>query len=240
MRPIIGIIGRSDMSTKERSTICVFDKYRRAVLKAGGIPIGILPTQPFDFEEVMPKDAGHLSQEEQEMLERQLSLCHGIIVPGGDRAYDYDRYAIWYANKRHIPLLGICMGMQQMCNYNNQNINVKNASDNHMKKEENYAHNVTLSSSKLYDIIGRKEFPVSSLHNYHVANSGDYKAVGYSKEGYIEAVEKDGVFNIGVQWHPEKNYDEDIPSQKLFQAFIKSAKAKMDEEKRLHLVKYEP
>jgi len=48
---------------------------------------------------------------------------------------------------------------------------------------------------------------------------------GYSMDGLIEAVEKkEEDFNFGVQWHPEKNYDTDIQSQRLFKAFIEASK----------------
>ena len=44
-------------------------------------------------------------------------------------------------------------------------------------------------------------------------------------DGLIEAVEKKQEdFNIGVQWHPEKNFDTDIYSQRLLKAFIEAAK----------------
>lgn len=231
MRPLIGILGRTDKSTKQRSTICVFENYRIAVIKAGGNPIAILPPQEFDYDKTLPKDAGHLKIEEKEMLDAQLKLCDGFIVQGGNRAYDYDRYVINYANQNHIPLLGICLGMQLMCNYNNDNQNMANIDPMHNYKHLDYVHDITLDkNSKLYSIIGKETFQVNSMHNYHVPNSGDYEIAGYSSDHIIEAVEKKvDLFNIGLQWHPEKNYDTDEISQKIFKAFINATKLKRDE-----------
>jgi len=226
MRPIIGIVGRSDTSTNTKNTICVFDNYREAVIKAGGNPIAILPPQPIDYGKVEPRDSGKLTEEEKEMLTAQLSLCQGVIIQGGSKAYDYDRFAIDYANQHHIPLLGICLGMQQMCDYNNDNKNVLNDNPIHKSIDQDYVHTVTIDkNSKLYSILLEETFDVNSNHNYHVPNSGDYLIAGYSMDGLIEAVEKkEEDFNFGVQWHPEKNYDTDIQSQRLFKAFIEASK----------------
>ena len=224
MKPIIGIIGRSDLSEKNKSTICVFDNYRKAVLHYGGIPIAILPPQTIDYHELMPKDSGSLTLEEKQIIEAQLELCDGIIMPGGSRRYEYDIYICDYCNKKQIPLLGIRMGMQVMCSYNNQNKNIK-IEDNSHHSEEEYKHLVTIDkTSKLFDILKETEILVNSFHNYHVENSGSYKAVGYCKD-IIESVEKkEDLFNIGVQWHPEKVYQKDLNSQKLFTEFIKCAR----------------
>lgn len=230
MKPIIGIISRSDKTSLGKSISGIYDRYRRAVLKAGGNPIVILSPQCIDREEVIPKEAGLLTEEEKALVQQQLELCDGIIAPGGTRAYDDDRFIIEYANEKEIPLLGICMGMQLMCNYENGNKNLPNETDRHKQLDEDFVHEVTIdTNSILYSIVKEQTFPVSSIHSYHVQNSGNYRAVGYSDDGLLEAIEKDGVFNIGVQWHPEKTYDQDIISQRLFEAFIKAAISKKSE-----------
>lgn len=223
MKPIIGIVGRSDLSTKNKSTICVFDNYRKAVLHYGGIPIVILPPQTIDYHEMTPKDSGSLTKEEKMILERQINLCDGIVMPGGNRRYEYDIYICNYCNKKQIPLLGICMGMQIMCTYDNDNQNIKNKDNSHHSEQE-YKHIVTVDKdSKLFNILKETEILVNSFHNYHVANSGNYNAVAHC-EDIIEAVEKkEDLFNIGVQWHPEKTFQKDINSQRLFTEFINCA-----------------
>ena len=138
-------------------------------------------------------------------------------MPGGDKIYFYDYYICSKANELNIPLLGICMGMQLMCNYNNNNKNVK--VENHKEPNLNYVHNINISKdSILFNIIKKDKINVNSLHNYTVPNSGDYEVCGKCNN-IIEAIEKkDSAFNIGVQWHPERNYDEN--DQHLFNSFI--------------------
>jgi putative glutamine amidotransferase len=221
MKPIIGIIGRNDLSYLNKTTTCVFDNYRKAIINFGGIPILILPPQQINYYDELPKNIDNLTNDEKEMLIRQIKLCNGIILPGGVKRFEYDDFICDYCNKENIPLLGICMGMQVMCNYDNDNINIK--IENHYE-DIDYKHSIKIDkNSKLFDILKIDEIMVNSFHNYKVANEGSYKAVGFSKD-VIEAVEKkENLFNIGLQWHPEKNYDKDLNSKKIFEAFIKSS-----------------
>lgn len=170
-----------------------------------------------------------LLEEDKEILNTQINMCDGIIIPGGVRIFNYDRYICKYVNDTHIPLLGICMGMQLMTLYNNDNKNIKVENhnfynfDNHEELQSDYVHDVTLNkNSKLYSIIKCEKITVNSYHGYAASNSGDYKVCAKCGD-VIEAIEKkDELFNIGVQWHPEKNIDEN--GKKLFDAFVDACK----------------
>lgn len=224
MKPIIGIVGNEDYSYLNRNSIGVFENYRKAIIKYGGIPILILPPQLINYHEISLKDCLNLNEEEKEMLITQLKLCSGILIPGGTKIFEYHKFICDYCNQNKIPLLGICMGMQTMCNYNNNNINIKIIDGSH-KSEEDYVHKVKINKdSKLFKILNEDEILINSFHNYQVSNSGSYEVVGVC-DNIIEAVEKkEDLFNIGLQWHPEKNYDKDLNSQKIFTSFIEAAK----------------
>lgn len=224
MKPIIGIIGKSDYSSGKKTSICVLDNYRKAIINYGGIPIAILPPQIVDYEKTSGKEVGHLTEEEMDILNSQLKLCDGLLLQGGSRSFDYHKYACKYANEFNIPLLGICMGMQVMCNYDNDNQNIENEDKIHKSPGEDIVHEVSIKKdSILYDIIKKENITVNSNHNYHVTNSGSYKISALSFDNLIEGIEKDGTFNIGIQWHPEKQYESE-ESKALFKAFIKSTK----------------
>lgn len=224
MKPIIGIVGIDDYSIKQKSTICIFENYRKAIINYGGTPIIILPPQLIDYYKTRPKDTKKLNNDEKEILINQINLCDGIVIPGGSKRFEHHNFICDYCNKKNIPLLGICMGMQTMCNYNNDNYNLKIEDGSH-KSENDYTHNVTINkNSKLYQILNKENIMVNSFHNYKVSNSGDYKTVAVCDD-VIEAVEKkEDLFNIGLQWHPEKNYDKDLNSEQIFKAFIEAAK----------------
>lgn len=222
---IIGIVGRPFETNKSKLSIGTLENYRKAIIKSGGIPILILPPQDIDYYNKSLSEISPLTSKEKEILEKQIDLCDGVLMPGGTVMHEYDKYICNYCNRNDIPLLGICMGMQVMCNYNNDNENIKIEDGSHYEDIQ-YKHDIDINKdSILYDILKEENINVNSFHRYKVSNSGSYK-ISAKNNDVIEAVEKDGKFNIGLQWHPEKNYDNDINSKKIFKKFINACKQK--------------
>ena len=68
---------------------------------------------------------------------------------------------------------------------------------------------------------------VNSIHRTKVPNAGDYTVSARAEGDIIEAIEKkDKLFNLGVQWHPERTDDE--PSRKILTAFMDACKTYMN------------
>jgi putative glutamine amidotransferase len=220
-RPIIGVVARPYITDNNRQALCILENVRRNILRAGGIPHIILPTK--DIVYINNKES-ELTDEDKEILDTQINMCDGILMPGGDRIYFYDKYICSKVNEIDMPLLGICMGMQVMCNYNNENVNIK--IEGHKEPDSEYVHDVKiLKDSKLYEIVNEENIKVNSLHGYMVPNAGDYTIAAQSNN-VIEAIEKkDKLFNIGVQWHPERTNDE--PSEKIINSFVNACKIYM-------------
>ena len=85
------------------------------------------------------------------------------------------------------------------------------------------AGNITLS--KIYKILQKDKILVNSLHNYHATENHIYRTVAKSPDGIIEAIEHPtATFNIGLQWHPEKNYDTDYNSKLILDEFISQSR----------------
>ena len=235
MKPIIGIVARPHKTETNLDCMMSLDPYRRAVIQSGGIPILIFPTQKFNYMEVFPKDAPKLTEEEKNDLETSLKLCNGIIMPGGNRMYEYDTFITDYCFKNDLPVLGICLGMQIMTAYLLGEEIRTNALDkidiekniNHNELNLKYVHDVIIErDSKLYNIFETDKVKVNSRHKYVIKKETNNKfdIVGLSEEGFPEALEiKDKRFFIGVQWHPESMYEYDKNMKKLFDDFIKES-----------------
>ena len=218
-RPIIGVSARPYITDNGRNALVILESIRRVIINNGGIPHIILPTQDMVY---MNNRETPLTDTDKEILDTQIDMCDGILMPGGDFMYFYDRYICKRANEKDMPLLGICMGMQTMCNYNNENKNI--FIEGHKDLEKEYVHFVNIiPGTKLYDIVGEEKIMVNSIHRTKVPNSGDYSISAKAEGNIIEGIEKkEKLFNIGVQWHPERTDDE--PSRKIITAFINACK----------------
>lgn len=224
-RPIIGIVARPIVA-EDRNSLMIVEDYRKAIILSGGNPIMILPPQTVDYIEYEPKKLTSLTEVEKEMLVTQINLCDGILMPGGTRRYEYDRYITNYCLEKNIPILGICLGMQLLATHiNRDTLELTSSSINHSCPEYNHVHKVTLDKhSKLFQYLGQENFSVNSRHRYKVTEVGDFSIAGLSDDNIIEAIEHKGKrFAIGVQWHPE-NLMDTLASQKLFSCFIEECK----------------
>lgn len=151
-----------------------------------------------------------------------LKNIDGILLTGGDKVGRLDYFLIKYAIDNNLKLLGICQGMQSMALYGSEDslVEIGNLSHN---KYKNYCHNVKLCNSKLKEILNKEVVEVNSYHKQKVLNSNYFKIVGMSDDGIIEAIESNNnIFQIGLQWHPEKMIDYDNNSKLIFDYFINS------------------
>lgn len=156
-------------------------------------------------------------KEEFEKVKGIIDYCDGVILQGGDNYYSIDILITKYLYDKNIPTLGICLGMQIMAACFNGEL--KQIGDVSHYRKAGYAHIVEMDeNSKIYDIIKAKRIMVNSRHTEYIANT-DLDITAYSEDGIIESVEdKNKLFFIGVQWHPESNVD--LYNKKLFDYYF--------------------
>lgn len=223
MKPVIGIIATPDETQANDCILAVGEYYRLAILKSGGIPIMVLPTQNVIYQKETPEQTKGLSKEELMDYLEILNKCDGILITGGNRIYEYHRLACRFAIQKNIPIIGICMGMQTMATVDNNSYCLeKNTTQlNHHQKNVSNVHEVNLEDGKLKKILKKDSLEVNSVHNYHVTKLNSFKVEAYSSDGLIEAISlPTKKFVMGFQWHPEKIYDNE-DSKKIFDYFIK-------------------
>lgn len=245
--PKIGItVWRRDLPTflGEKTDLHTLDPdYSKCVWLAGGIPILIPPTA-------------------NDLVHNYVDFLDGLIVSGGgdisplsygeedtEQSYDVnvetDRFEIELiheAAKRNIPTLGICRGFQLM----QVAFGGKMLQDLHEKfpnhpatkgsAEEilNQRHAVDfLKDSSFSKIYGSTRYSANTIHHQCVQSVGKgFKAVGFSEDGIIEAVESEtSWFALGVQWHPEKMRN--AQERELFRYFIQCINNKKKKETQL-------
>ena len=225
---VIGVPVRYDYlaDSNNRSVIYIFDSVRRSIQAAGGDVFLIVPIQDIDYMSTKYEDLKELTEEEKIRVNKVLDKCDGLFLPGGIKFTPYDRYILDYAIEKDIPTLGVCLSMQMMSCYKEDIVLEKIDSNiNHYDLENDLVHSVKIDKdSKLYNILGKEEIMVNSIHHYHGTNNHIYKTVAKASDGTIEAIEHPtATFNIGLQWHPEKNYDTNLESKLILDEFIKQA-----------------
>lgn len=216
MKKRVGIILRPDINGTNKNIFEIYDNFRRIIIDNNCVPVGIIP----NISDIDAK----LSEDEINELIAEIKRCDGIICQGGDNFYDYDKVIVRYAIENDIPILGICLGMQLMSSIHEDNISLL---DNNYHNHQDYNHDITIDkSSKLYSIIGEENINVNSYHKEYVVNAGVYEVSAYSDDGVIEGLEYNkNTFNIGVQWHPERDMEK-VYNQKLFKAFFEAIEKK--------------
>lgn len=228
-KPIIGIIARAQQDINGKKAFLCYESMARSINQNGGQAILLLPNQNIEYNTSVPKDIERLTSLEKEDLKRLVDICDGIVMPGGNRLFEYDQYIYEYSKEKDIPILGICAGMQLIClnEVKEKNILRKiNEEDTHQVIDERYVHKIILEDDNiLMDILGQKEFMVNSKHTYCVDKIGDLKLLAKSDDNIIEAIQvKNKKFIVGLQWHPESMFPYDNIQYKIFEYFINVCK----------------
>ena len=218
--PIIGITTdiKEDCFHIER-------KYADAVARAGGIPILLPP---------IPQDSG--------VLRDAVLKINGLLLPGS-RDMDPKFYnepphpkiksmneertisemiILENANKRNIPILGICGGMQLINVFFGGSLyqDIGSLVPEATSHEGGNIHQINVEvETKLHKIMGIKTFTSKSHHHQSVKAIGNgLRVCAKSPDGIIEGIESIDSFILGVQWHAE--IEESEISKRIFSAFI--------------------
>jgi len=229
MKPIIGIVEWPYLDKDGDKIYEVVNPIVEWVIRCGGRPVGLFPTNIDGFVDKRIPDLNELTEIELRELKEMVTMCDGIIKPGATKMYPHEHKIYQYAYDENIPYLGICAGMQIMRGHNAEySPNIKNDSNIIHQSKEEYVHKVQIvPNTLLYSILKKDEIMVNSRHNYHIPNAGIKNIAAYAEDGVIEALEDPNkLFHLGVQWHPEDLPIEDENSQIIFGEFIEASKNK--------------
>lgn len=161
---------------------------------------------------------------------------HPRTTPPDPARDNIDELLLQDAHNMRKPILTICYGTQSLNVWRNgtlvQHIEspVQHARTPGAPRTEVVEHTAEVApDSGLAAITGEGSITVNSSHHQSVATPGDaLRVVARSpKDGIIEAVE--GTSNeqwvLGVQWHPERTFDQNEVSRRIFQKLVHEARS---------------
>ncbi|MCT8139184.1 gamma-glutamyl-gamma-aminobutyrate hydrolase family protein [Anaerobacillus sp. CMMVII] len=234
-KPIIGISSSIERH-KNIPSVHVHEKYARAVIQGGGLPV-ILPIGPI------------------ELAKNWISMCDGLILSSGEDIdpHSYHRdpspqlqkingkrdkleiELIHQAQKQRKPILAICRGITMLNAALGGTViqdipSILPNAINHFQQAERpeATHSIKIEvSSRLYQILHRSSIRVNSLHHQCIELlAPSLKIVATAPDGVIEAVE--GINHspvvLGFQWHPEEMAVEEPSMMDIFKEFIAECK----------------
>jgi len=239
MNPVIGIscfcnLGKKN--TNETPYYRVSKNYIEPIIKCGGTPF-IIPV----FSD-------------RKLSEKVIDNIDGLFLTGGsgsttkgdrieikgrprtlqgldEKRYISDRYLIEAAIKRNMPLLGICRGMQMICETTGGKLSDKFLDEidaggvlHRQKSKGNIpTHMINIEKgSMLEKVLSVSEIKVNSFHHQFCKEVGrDFRISATAKNDIIEAFESPAYrFVLGLQFHPEKLFTDYPVFIRIFKAFI--------------------
>lgn len=240
-KPIIGITGYHERE-KSVDTVKVNRTYCEAVGHAGGIPL-VIPIfmDGGSAPEVLDRIDGLLLSGGPDVLPLIFDETPHHRIGAIDARRDQWEIALFKeAYGRDMPILGICRGVQLMnvalggSLYQDIHSQVKLAHAHYAKDTpmDTLFHRVKIETGRrLHGIFGKDSLMVNSYHHQALKHVAEGLVIGaVSRDGIVEGVEApDKRFAVGVQWHPEALWREHADHERLFKAFVESAKEKREE-----------
>lgn len=185
-------------------------------------------------------------------ITRIAMTCDGVLLPGSPADVDPEKYGavrdpqtavadpqrdnadellLQDAYNMRKPVLGVCYGVQTLNVWRTGTL-VQHVENHSQGRAVQRAHIVevepdSLLANILSPVWEAEEGWVNSSHHQAIANSGDgLRVVARSDDGIIEAVESTSHdhFVLGIQWHPERTFDEEPSSRAIFERFLEAAR----------------
>jgi putative glutamine amidotransferase len=156
----------------------------------------------------------------------------GAVIPERDET---DLILLEVAERRVMPVLGICFGMQSLNIARGGSLiqDLGSQAPESLKHEQGQiinrpSHHIRIEPrSLLAELAGAETARVNSSHHQAVNKVGrDLEVIARAPDGVIEAIidTRADRFALGVQWHPEVGWEKDKFSQAIFKKFIEEAR----------------
>jgi putative glutamine amidotransferase len=231
-------------STRPDYVLRALPQYEHAVRASGGEPVIIeVNATPSQIAQAIKHCDGVLLPGSPADIdpEKYGAEKHEKTAPPDPFRDNTDELLLQDAYNMRKPVLAICYGLQSLNVWRTGTLDqdLPDAVNHRAGRAVAQAHQVQIESeSKLAKILrdrhalaGSSELtvPVNSSHHQAPDVVGDgLRLVAWCPEdGVKEAVESTthDHFVLGVQWHPERDFDQSASSQAIFSAFVQTAAA---------------
>ncbi len=238
-RPRIGITMRLEVETRR---FYLGRDYSEAIEAAGGVPvhISLIPTADYVAAAMDGLDGmllpGSNTDVDPHFYGEEPHHKLGVVIPEKDET---DRLCIAEAEKREIPVLAICYGMQALNVARGGTLiqDIESQLPGSLKHEQGIpqtrsSHTIDIDDLSILSRLNSVRnasgpIRVNSSHHQAIAQTGEgLRATAWAKDGVIECIEdvRDGRFIVGVQWHPEMMSGHDDLSREIFELFVEKCR----------------
>jgi len=235
VRPLIGITMRHELETER---FYLARAYSEAVEAAGGVPLhlSLIPKAAYVEAALETLDGvllpGSASDVDPLRYGREPQRRLGAVHPLRDET---DALVLAEVERRAMPLFAICFGMQIWNVVRGGTLiqDIESEMPEAIKHEQGAprdrrSHRVRLlAESALAELVEGESALVNSHHHQAIETVGEgLRATAWTADGLIEALEDQRIdrWAIGVQWHPEIEWEEDAFSENLFNSFIEASR----------------
>jgi putative glutamine amidotransferase len=212
-------------------------QYERAVELAGGEPVRIpLDRSPAEVMKLIERcDAVLLPGSKADVDPSKFGAArHEKTDPADPKRDTVDELLLQDAYNMHKPVLGICYGLQILNVYRSGTLvqHIESTVNHEAGRKVPVAHDVKIEpGSKLAEILGISgAIPANSSHHQSADVIGDGLKITARcpEDGIVEAVEGTSPdhFVVAVQWHPERSFEDDERSRRIFRALVEAAREK--------------
>ncbi|UGS39069.1 gamma-glutamyl-gamma-aminobutyrate hydrolase family protein [Capillimicrobium parvum] len=213
----------------ERTVLDALDPaYSERVADAGALPM-IVPRAGASAAEALDGFDGLLLSGGGDVDPSTYGAAPENVADADPAADAWELELVREARSRELPVLGVCRGAQLLAVAAGGRLAQRlpavaaHRDIAELTPEEILAerHPVELAEgSRVRAIFGAGRVDVNTIHHHAIADAGTLAVTGRAAGGLVEAIEGDGPFLVGVQWHPEKMSEPD--QRLLFEAFVRS------------------
>ena len=212
--------------------------YLRAIEAAGGEPVVIpLKSSPEEIARLATSCAAVLLPGSKADVDPQKYGAEKApeTAPADQPRDAADELLLQDAYNLHKPVFGICYGLQSLNVWRSGTLvqHINSSVNHNAGAKVEIAHKVAVAAASLLaeKILRHEQAAAVTVNSSHhqsadVVGDGLREVARCPEDGVIEAIEGTvpGHYVLAVQWHPERTFEQDRVSSRLFQEFVDSAR----------------